>query len=104
MPRILVPSWLDDSGDRLASPALRIRRFIAGIDSVRKHSRHAIFGTELTGTACGGWPQHRLGTPSALSVIPGNLGSGARHDVARCRWPAYPKLHSVAAEIGRAHV
>src|SRR5439155_8418952 len=97
MPRILVTSCLDDSGDRLASPALRIRRFIAGIDSVRNHSRHAIFGTELTGTACGGWPQHRLGTPSALSVIPGNLGSGARHDVARCRWPAYPKLHSVAA-------
>ena len=52
--------------------------------------------TEFAGASCGGWPQHGLGTPPALSFVPGDLGIGARHDVARCGWPAYPKLHSAA--------
>ena len=89
--------WFDGSGDQLASPALCICGFIAGVDTVWKYSRNAILWTAFAGAACRGWPKHGLGTPPALSFVPGDLGSGARYDLACSGRPAHSKLHSVAA-------
>ncbi len=101
--KILYASY-PDAIPRLAAPAfnLPVLLFVFALsllasDIVRKHSRHAASRIEFAGTAGGGRPQHRIGTPSARSLFPGDRGSGARHDVARRGRSPGTKFHSVAA-------
>ena len=85
------------SSIQLAGPAFRLRGLIAGIHIVRQHSRHAVCRIEFAGSACGGQPHNRDFAPSTRSLLPGDCGSGARHDVARRGRSSGAKFHSVAA-------